>query len=138
MIKQSKFNNFIKTNLLFLLIILLLITFIFELYYTRQKSIELNDTGSKYNIGIIKILEKEIDRDEYTKDENSTLDELSFINYRSAESRYENLYNLCPKFHSYLNQSNNIFEYSLDLKDVLNDEITLDEMKKQNKKYITW
>ncbi|MCT4663070.1 MAG: hypothetical protein N4A40_14525, partial [Tissierellales bacterium] len=76
MLKYSKIKGFIKNNFLFVLIVSLSITLSFEFYLTRQKSIELNDVGFKYGVGIIKILENEIARNEYMNDENSKLDEL--------------------------------------------------------------
>jgi hypothetical protein len=138
MLKYSKIKGFIKNNFLFVLIVSLSITLSFEFYLTRQKSIELNDVGFKYGVGIIKILENEIARNEYMNDENSKLDELICINYRNSLSRYMKLYHLCPGFHLHLINTRNIFDYSHYLGTVLDGNLTLEEMQKQNKEYIIW
>jgi hypothetical protein len=138
MLKYSKIKGFIKNNFLFVLIVSLSITLLFEFYLTRQKSIELNDVGFKYGVGIIKILENEIARNEYMNDENSKLDELRFINYLNSETRYNNLYDLCPRLHLYLLNTRNIFDYSHYLGTVLEGKITLEEMQKQKEEYIIW
>jgi hypothetical protein len=135
-IKYSQFKIFIKNNFLFVLIVSLSFTLLFELCFTRQKIIELDTASFKYSTGIVKIIEKEVVRNEYMSDKDSKIEKLRQIGLNNASTCSSSLYDLNSMLK--LHKTRNASIYLDHLVYVMKNKMSLEELKKMLKKYIIW
>ncbi|MCT4663069.1 MAG: hypothetical protein N4A40_14520 [Tissierellales bacterium] len=136
MSKYSQFKIFIKNNFLFVLIVSLSFTLLFELCFTRQKIIELDNASFKYSTGLVKIIEKEVVRNEYMSDKDSKIEKLRRIGSKNAIDCSSSLYDLNSMLK--LHKTRNVSIYLDHLEYVMGNDMSLEELKKQFKKYIIW